>query len=80
MASWRHWRIARKRRRGWQWAAHAARSRRPVNWAMNSELGNDGFADPIEQHLDELRACLPAHTDPRRLSALESLALRLEVP
>ncbi|WP_323747505.1 alpha/beta fold hydrolase [Catenulispora rubra] len=73
--------------RGWRWAADGARRRRPVNWAMNSELGKEGRADPIEQHLDELRACLPAHTellggvdDPRPLSALESLALRLEVP
>ena len=73
--------------RGWRWAAHGARRRRPVNWAMNSELGKEGRADPIEQHLDELRACLPAHTellggvdDPRPLAALESLALRLEVP
>ncbi|GAA1994256.1 alpha/beta hydrolase [Catenulispora subtropica] len=73
--------------RGWRWAAHSAGRRRPVNWAMNSELGKEGRADPIEQHLDELRACLPAQTellggvdDPRPLSALESLALRLEVP
>ena len=25
--------------RGWRWAAHGAQRRRPVNWAMNSELG-----------------------------------------
>lgn len=73
--------------RGRRWAAHDARRRRPVNWAMNSELGEEGRADPLEQHLDDLRACLPARTellggadDPRPLSALESLALRLEVP
>jgi proline iminopeptidase len=73
--------------RGWRWAADGARTRRPVNWAMNSELGKEGRADPLEQHLDELRACLPTRTellggaeDPRPLSALESLALRLEVP
>lgn len=54
---------------------------------MNSELGREGRADPLEQHLDELRARLPARTellggadDPRPISALESLALRLEVP
>ncbi|WP_344663370.1 alpha/beta hydrolase [Catenulispora yoronensis] len=68
-------------------AAHEARRRRPVNWAMNSELSKENHADPIEQHLDELRACLPTHTellggvaDPRPVSALESLARRLEVP
>jgi proline iminopeptidase len=60
---------------------------RPVNWAMNSELGKERRADPLERHLDELYACLPARTellggadDPRPLSALESLSLRLEVP
>jgi proline iminopeptidase len=74
-------------RRGWHWAAHGAHRRRPVNWAMNSELGKERRADPLERHLDELYACLPARTellggadDPRPLSALESLALRLEVP
>ncbi|WP_406194575.1 alpha/beta hydrolase [Kitasatospora sp. NBC_01560] len=73
--------------RGWGWAAQGARQRRPVNWAMNSELGTEGRADPLDGHLDELRACLPARVellggacDPRPLSALESLALRWEVP
>jgi len=72
--------------RGWRWAAHGAQRRRPVNWAMNSELGKEDRADPLEQHLDKLRACVPARTellggtdDPRPLSALESLALRLDV-
>jgi proline iminopeptidase len=73
--------------RAWQWAAQAARRQRPVNWAMNSDLGAEGRSDPLEQHLDELRACLPARAellggaeDPRPLPALESLALRLDVP
>jgi len=73
--------------RGWRRAAHDARTRRPVNWAMNSELGKDGRADPLERRLDELRACLPGQTellggtdDPRPLAALEALALRLGVP
>ncbi|MEV1026405.1 alpha/beta hydrolase [Streptomyces sp. NPDC050264] len=72
--------------RGWQWAAQGAR-RRPVNWAMNRDLGEEKRAAPLDQHLGELRACLPAQVeilggadDPRPLSALESLALRLEVP
>ncbi|WSF66882.1 hypothetical protein OG754_00470 [Streptomyces decoyicus] len=70
--------------RGWQWAAQGARRRRPVNWAMNGELGKEGRADPLDEHLAELRACLPARAellggadDPRPVSALESLALRL---
>ncbi|MFD0417894.1 alpha/beta fold hydrolase [Streptomyces sp. NPDC127108] len=73
--------------RGWHWAAHGARRRRPVNWSMNGELGRDGRADPLDQHLAELRACLPARAellggadDPRPLSALRSLALRLDLP
>jgi proline iminopeptidase len=73
--------------RGWRWAMQGARQRRPVNWAMNSELGDERRSDPLEQHLDELRACLPARTeilagadDPRPLPALEALALRLDVP
>ncbi|MEB8338192.1 alpha/beta fold hydrolase [Streptomyces endophyticus] len=73
--------------RGWDWAAQGARRRRPVNWAMNAELGGDGRADPLDERLDELRACLPARTellggaeDPRPVSALASLALRLDLP
>jgi len=73
--------------RGWHWAAQGARTRRPVNWAMNRELGAEKRLDPLDEHLDELRARLPAHTeilggvdDPRPISALESLALRLDVP
>ncbi|MEY9909989.1 proline iminopeptidase [Catenulispora sp. MAP12-49] len=73
--------------RGWRWAMRGASQRRPVNWAMNSELGDEGRSDPLERHVDRLRACLPARTevlggadDPRPLSALEALALRLDVP
>ncbi|MET9387638.1 alpha/beta hydrolase [Streptomyces sp. NPDC002928] len=73
--------------RGWHWAAQGARRRRPVNWSMNSELGREGRADPLDEHLADLRARLPARAellggadDPRPVSALESLALRLAVP
>ncbi|WP_371794191.1 alpha/beta fold hydrolase [Streptomyces sp. NBC_01718] len=73
--------------RGWHWAAQGARRRRPVNWAMNRELGKAGRADPLDEHLAEMRACLPARAellggadDPRPVSALESLALRLDLP
>ncbi|MFF6953974.1 alpha/beta fold hydrolase [Streptomyces iakyrus] len=72
---------------GWRWAAQGARQRRPVNWTMNSELGKEGRADPLDEHLAELSACLPARAellggvnDPRPLAALESLALRLDLP
>ncbi|MET7323609.1 alpha/beta hydrolase [Streptomyces sp. NPDC005549] len=73
--------------RGWRWAAQGTRRRRPVNWAMNGELGREGRADPLEGHLAELRACLPLRAeilagvdDPRPVSALESLALLLGLP
>ncbi|WP_406156676.1 alpha/beta hydrolase [Streptomyces sp. NBC_01005] len=73
--------------RGWHWAAQGARHRRPVNWTMNSELGKEGRVDPLDEHLAELRACMPARAellgganDPRPFSALESLALRLDLP
>ncbi|MDT0345163.1 alpha/beta fold hydrolase [Streptomyces litchfieldiae] len=73
--------------RGRHWAAREARKRRPVNWDMNRQLGAEGRADPLDQHVDALRACLPARVellgaaeDPRPLSALESLGLKLGVP
>ncbi|MET8748331.1 alpha/beta hydrolase [Streptomyces sp. NPDC004728] len=73
--------------RGWHWAAQGARRRRPVNWSMNGELGKEGRADPLDEHLAELRACLPARAellggtdDPRPVPALEALALRLALP
>ncbi|MER5553577.1 alpha/beta hydrolase [Streptomyces sp. NPDC002793] len=73
--------------RGRHRAAHGARRRRPVNWSMNSELGKEARADPLDGHLTELRACLPARTellggadDPRPVSVLEALALRLDLP
>ncbi|MFF8615437.1 alpha/beta fold hydrolase [Streptomyces sp. NPDC015350] len=72
---------------GWRRAAWSARHRRPVNWVMNGELGEEGRRDPLDGHLAELRACLPARAeilggveDPRPMSALESLALRLGLP
>jgi proline iminopeptidase len=73
--------------RGWDWAAQAARERRPVNWEMNRELGSENRSDPLERHVEALRACLPRRVemlggdeDPRPISALASLASRLGVP
>jgi proline iminopeptidase len=72
---------------GWRWAAQDALQRRPVNWDMNTQLGRHDHADPLDDHLAELRACLPACTqilagtaDARPVDALESLAHRLGVP
>ncbi|GGZ14620.1 hypothetical protein GCM10010387_03450 [Streptomyces inusitatus] len=68
-------------------AAIAARDRRPVNWSMNRELNAEALTDPLDDHLTDLRAHLPEHTellagteDPRPLAALESLSLRLGLP
>lgn len=73
--------------RGWDWAARSAKQRRPINWSMNRDLGKENHADPLDGHLDELRARLPATVeiiggvgDPRPISALASLAERLGVP
>ncbi|MFD6100486.1 alpha/beta fold hydrolase [Nocardiopsis flavescens] len=73
--------------RGRSRAARAARLRRPVNWAMNAELGEQARRDPLDARLDELGRCLPARAailagarDPRPVSALEALARRLSLP
>lgn len=72
--------------RGWYWAAQGARERRPINWDMNRELGKADRTDPLDRHVDALRACLPIRTellgatgDPRPLSSLESLGRSLDV-
>ncbi|WP_433064043.1 alpha/beta fold hydrolase [Dactylosporangium sp. CS-033363] len=44
------------------WAAESARTVRPVNYAMNAELGAARRADPLESHVDELRALRPPAT------------------
>lgn len=69
----------------WSWASRAARTRRPVNWMMNSQTSLD--AAPLEECLDELAAVVPASTvliggagDPRPAAALEQLGQRLDRP
>ncbi|GLZ36645.1 hydrolase [Actinokineospora sp. NBRC 105648] len=73
--------------RGWTWATRSAEERRPINWSMNRDLGRDNRADPLDDHLDELRSRLPAAVeivggvaDPRPISALAALAERFGVP
>ncbi|MFF6959277.1 hypothetical protein [Streptomyces sp. NPDC008317] len=44
--------------RGRRRAARDALRRRPVNWAMNAELGAEGRADPLDGHIGEPRAHL----------------------
>ncbi|MET0694294.1 MAG: putative glycolipid-binding domain-containing protein [Propionibacteriaceae bacterium] len=71
--------------RAWQWAAEAARTRRPVNWEMNRQLSRDRKAAPLEECLDELAQVVPPATvlmggagDPRPAAALVQLGHRLQ--
>jgi pimeloyl-ACP methyl ester carboxylesterase len=73
--------------RAWSWAARAARTRRPVNWVMNSQISSDRSTARLEDRLDDLAAVVPAATviiggagDPRPAAALERLGRRLGRP
>ena len=70
--------------RAWDWALAAARTRRPVNYAMNAELNAAKKTDPLESHVDELRELLPPGAviiggagDTRPADALRRLGARL---
>ncbi|MGW3347067.1 alpha/beta fold hydrolase [Nonomuraea rubra] len=72
------------RTRAWEWAQASARTTRPVNYPMNAQLNAAAKADPLEAHVDELRACLPPGTviiggegDSRPADALRRLGTRL---
>ncbi|MFI6392818.1 alpha/beta fold hydrolase [Nonomuraea sp. NPDC050540] len=72
------------RDRAWEWALTAAHTLRPVNYAMNAQLNAAGRADPLESHVDALRACLPPGAviiggagDSRPAEALRRLGTRL---
>jgi pimeloyl-ACP methyl ester carboxylesterase len=72
------------RARAWDWALASARTLRPVNYAMNSQLNAAKKADPLESHVDELREHLPAGAmiiggadDSRPADALRRLGARL---
>ncbi|GAA3236720.1 pyrimidine utilization protein D [Nonomuraea helvata] len=72
------------RTRAWDWALASARTLRPVNYAMNTQLNAAKRADPLESRVDELRECLPPGAviiggagDSRPADALRRLATRL---
>jgi proline iminopeptidase len=72
------------RARAWNWALASARTLRPVNYAMNTQLNAAKKADPLESHLDELREHRPPGTviiggggDSRPGDALRRLGSRL---
>jgi proline iminopeptidase len=72
------------RARAWDWAVTAARTLRPVNYAMNSQLNAAKKADPLESRVDELREFLPPCAviiggagDTRPADALRRLGARL---
>jgi pimeloyl-ACP methyl ester carboxylesterase len=47
------------RARAWDWALAAARTLRPVNYAMNAQLNAASKTDPLESRVGELRELLP---------------------
>jgi pimeloyl-ACP methyl ester carboxylesterase len=70
--------------RAWDWALAAARTRRPVNYAMNAQLNAAKKTDPLESHVDELRELMPPGAviiggagDTRPADALRRLGARL---
>jgi len=70
--------------RAWDWALASARTLRPINYAMNSQLNAAKKADPLESHVDELREHLPPGAmiiggagDSRPADALRRLGTRL---
>lgn len=72
------------RTRAWDWALASARTVRPVNYAMNTQLNAAKNADPLESHLDELRERMPPGAviiggagDSRPADALRRLGSRL---
>jgi proline iminopeptidase len=72
------------RGRAWDWALAAARTQRPVNYAMNSQLNSAKKADPLESHVDELLELMPPGAviiggagDTRPAEALRRLGARL---
>jgi pimeloyl-ACP methyl ester carboxylesterase len=72
------------RARAWDWAVAAARTRRPVNYAMNAQLNAARKASPLESRVDELREVLPPGAviiggagDTRPAAALRRLGARL---
>jgi pimeloyl-ACP methyl ester carboxylesterase len=72
------------RTRAWDWARAAARTLRPVNYAMNAQLNAARKTGPLESRVDELRELLPPGAviiggagDPRPAAALRRLGARL---
>lgn len=72
------------RGRAWDWALALARTQRPINYAMNTQLNAAKKADPLESHVNELRKHLPPGAviiggagDTRPADALRRLGARL---
>lgn len=73
------------RARARDWALASARTLRPINYVMNSQLNAAKKADPLESHVDELRERLPPGAviiggsgDSRPADALRRLGKRLD--
>jgi pimeloyl-ACP methyl ester carboxylesterase len=72
------------RTRAWDWALAAARTLRPINYAMNTPLNAAKKTDPLESRVNELRELLPPGAviiggagDTRPTDALRRLGARL---
>jgi pimeloyl-ACP methyl ester carboxylesterase len=72
------------RARAWDWALAAARTLRPVNYAMNTQLNAARKTGPLESRVAELRELLPPGAviiggagDTRPAAALRRLGARL---
>lgn len=47
------------RDRAWDWALASARTQRPINYTMNTQLNSAKKVDPLEAHVDDLREHMP---------------------
>jgi pimeloyl-ACP methyl ester carboxylesterase len=47
------------RARAWDWALASARTQRPVNYVMNSQLNAAKKTDPLESYVNALRELMP---------------------
>lgn len=66
------------------WARESARSQRPVNYTMNTELNADKRVEPLEDAVDRLRDLLPSRSmviggagDPRPAAFLREFGRRM---
>jgi pimeloyl-ACP methyl ester carboxylesterase len=69
----------------WDWALASARTQRPINYAMNTQLNSLKKIDPLESRIAELRERMPSSAviiggagDSRPAAALRRLGTQLD--